>query len=189
MPIPAIFVTIGAQTLMREPADRLAPRTGCGAAWLAHLSGGQGVGSSNLPSPTSTKHLLDVGALLVPVTSPRCRVRRQTHGPSRSAPGPPPAAPSLTARRSGDTPSLDRPSTRPLVAVQARQPPRRVSARLGRSRDGHRPRWGREPPPGPRPHHIWRHIATGSAQNRARPRIGQTNLKIAECSDTLVPNR
>ena len=26
--------------------------TGCGAAWLARLSGGQEVGSSNLPSPT-----------------------------------------------------------------------------------------------------------------------------------------
>src|SRR5579862_2064611 len=26
--------------------------TGCGAAWLARLTGGQEVGSSNLPSPT-----------------------------------------------------------------------------------------------------------------------------------------
>ena len=31
--------------------------TGCGAAWLAHLSGGQGVGSSNLPSPTDNLEL------------------------------------------------------------------------------------------------------------------------------------
>ena len=27
--------------------------TGCGAAWLARLTGGQEVGSSNLPSPTT----------------------------------------------------------------------------------------------------------------------------------------
>ena len=31
---------------------RLHMHTGCGAAWLARLSGGQEVGSSNLPSPT-----------------------------------------------------------------------------------------------------------------------------------------
>ena len=27
--------------------------SGCSAAWIAHLTGGQGVGSSNLPSPTA----------------------------------------------------------------------------------------------------------------------------------------
>jgi hypothetical protein len=26
---------------------------GCGAAWIAHLTGGQGVGGSNPPSPTN----------------------------------------------------------------------------------------------------------------------------------------
>mgnify|MGYP000660459479 CR=1 FL=1 len=34
-----------------DPAT-IKPATGCGAAWLARLSGGQEVGSSNLPSPT-----------------------------------------------------------------------------------------------------------------------------------------
>ena len=33
--------------------------TGCGAAWLARLSGGQEVGSSNLPSPTQCRGFLD----------------------------------------------------------------------------------------------------------------------------------
>jgi hypothetical protein len=36
------------------PAARLMTLTGCGAAWLARLTGGQEVGSSNLPSPTGT---------------------------------------------------------------------------------------------------------------------------------------
>ena len=38
-------------------------------------------------------------------------------------------------------------------------------------------------PPGPAP------TRSGSAENRAQPRIGQMNLKVAERSDTLVRNR
>jgi hypothetical protein len=36
-----------------RPAARVNLFTGCGAAWLARLTGGQEVGSSNLPSPTT----------------------------------------------------------------------------------------------------------------------------------------
>jgi hypothetical protein len=41
--------------------------TGCGAAWLARLTGGQEVGSSNLPSPT-VFHLLRAGGALSVIT-------------------------------------------------------------------------------------------------------------------------
>jgi hypothetical protein len=34
------------------PEQEQSSKTGCGAAWLARLTGGQEVGSSNLPSPT-----------------------------------------------------------------------------------------------------------------------------------------
>ena len=41
----------------RRRSGRVRVRTGCGAAWLARLTGGQEVESSNLSSPTSlTKH-------------------------------------------------------------------------------------------------------------------------------------
>ena len=64
-------------------AARLGDRTvttGCGAAWLARLSGGQEAGSSNLPSPTNengTKpQVRDLGLLRYPGSrvgsKPRC---------------------------------------------------------------------------------------------------------------------
>ena len=43
---------IGGKDGVSEGQSPETPRTGCGAAWLARLTGGQEVGSSNLPSPT-----------------------------------------------------------------------------------------------------------------------------------------
>jgi hypothetical protein len=39
------------------PEQEQSSKTGCGAAWLARLTGGQEVGSSNLPSPTQNKQV------------------------------------------------------------------------------------------------------------------------------------
>jgi hypothetical protein len=46
--------------------------SGCSAAWIAHLTGGQGVGSSNLPSPTEEAHLR-IDMCEIPLSSSRLK--------------------------------------------------------------------------------------------------------------------
>jgi hypothetical protein len=48
------------QASRRNLAARLIPVPGCGAAWLARLTGGQEVGSSSLPSPTEQVQVGDL---------------------------------------------------------------------------------------------------------------------------------